>query len=52
MVVGPGVLQFVSEVVERARRAGGTGDEETGGRGGDTGDEEEEIFHEGEDSGM
>ena len=50
MVIGPGVLQFVSQFVDGMRGAR-TGDEEAGCGGGDTGDEKEKIFHEGEGSG-
>jgi hypothetical protein len=49
VVVGPGVLEVVGEVVDGARGTAGTGgwagDPIAGGGGGDTGEEEEKVFH-------
>lgn len=49
MVVCPGILEAVCQVVDGTWSAGGTGaaDEDTASGGGDAGEEEDELLHGG-----
>ena len=44
VVIRPGILQLVGEIVDRTRRLF-AGDEEVGGCGGEAGDQQEGVFH-------